>query len=101
METGDHCGRRPVQAMNRSVGVALAGTRIRGPNARLSPRITSSESGSGISTAMPAAGAEVPGVDVQVDHRGREVVGHGPADRSVHRPGPVAVTERVSGLRDG
>jgi hypothetical protein len=42
--------------------------------------------------------AEVPGVDVQVDHGDREIVGNGPAERSLHHPGQVGLAEHVSGL---
>src|SRR5262249_49647941 len=46
-------------------------------------------------------GAEVPGVDVQVDHGDREIVGNGPAERSLHHPAQVGVTEHISGLHHG
>ncbi len=45
--------------------------------------------------------AEVPGVDVQVDHGDREIIGNGPAERSLHHPGQVGGAEHISGLHDG
>ena len=45
--------------------------------------------------------AEVPGVDVKVDHGDREIVGDGAAERVSIRPGQVGVAEDVPGLHDG
>jgi GntR family transcriptional regulator / MocR family aminotransferase len=42
--------------------------------------------------------AEVPGVDVQVNHGDREIVGNGPAERGLHHPAQVGVTEHIPGL---
>jgi hypothetical protein len=42
--------------------------------------------------------AEVPGVDVQVNHGDREIVGNGPAERGLHHPAQVGVTEHIPDL---